>query len=85
MTFSKIANILSIISFLMVSSMSIFAFMAVKYMQSPEFERTLKNKIMGSLEDKLPDVMGDKIPSLTGPSIQLPEPKKVTPLGNSQN
>ena len=69
----------------MVSSMSIFAFMAVKYMQSPEFERTLKNKIMGSLEDKLPDVMGDKIPSLTGPSIQLPEPKKVTPFGNSQN
>ena len=40
---------------------------------------------MGSLEDKLPDVMGDKIPSLTGPSIQLPEPKKVTPLGNPQN
>ena len=34
---------------------------------------------------KLPDVMGDKIPSLTGPSIQLPEPKKVTPLGNTQN
>ena len=58
----------------MVSSMSIFAFMAVKYMQSPEFERTLKNKIMGSLEDKLPDVMGDKIPDLTGPSIPIPQP-----------
>ena len=74
--FQKIANVLSIISFLMVSSMSVFAFMAVKYMQSPEFERTLKNKIMGSLEDKLPDVMGDKIPNFTGPSVQLPEPPK---------
>ena len=73
--FQKIANILSIISFLMVSSMSVFAFMAVKYMQSPEFERTLKNKIMGGLEDKLPDVMGDKIPDFTGPSLQLPEKK----------
>ena len=60
----------------MVSSMSVFAYMAVKYMQSPEFERTLKNKIMGSLEDKLPDVMGEKIPNLTGPSIQLPEKKE---------
>ena len=69
----------------MVSSMSVFAFMAVKYMQSPEFERTLKNKIMGSLEDKLPDVMGEKIPSLTGPSIQLPEPPKVNKLGNPKN
>ena len=74
--FQKIANVLSIISFLMVSSMSVFAYMAVKYMQSPEFERTLKNKIMGSLEDKLPDVMGDKIPDFTGPSIQLPEKKQ---------
>ena len=74
--FQKIANILSIISFLMVSSMSVFAYMAVKYMQSPEFERTLKNKIMGSLEDKLPDVMKNTLPDVTGPSIQLPKPPK---------
>ena len=83
--FQRIANVLSIISFLMVSSMSVFGFMAVKYMQSPEFERTLKNKIMGSREDKLPDVMGDKIPDFTGPSVQLPELKKVNPLGNTKN
>ena len=85
MTFSKIANILSIISFLMVSSMSVFAYMAVKYMESPEFERTLKNKIMGSLENKLPDVMKKTLPDVTGPSIQLPELKKVNPLGNTKN
>ena len=54
-------------------------------MQSPEFERTLKNKIMGSLEDKLPDVMGEKIPDFTGPSVQLPEPSKVNRLGNTKN
>jgi len=83
--FSKIANILSIISFLMVSSMSVFAYMAVKYMESPEFERTLKNKLMGSLENKLPDVMKKTLPDVTGPSIQLPELKKVNPLGNTKN
>ena len=69
----------------MVSSMSVFAFMAVKYMQSPEFERTLKNKIMGSLEDKLPDVMGKKMPDFTGPSMQLPEQKKEIPFGNKNS
>ena len=53
--------------------MAAFGYVAIRYMQSPEFERTLKNKIMGNLEDKLPDVIGDKIPNLTGPSIQLPE------------
>ena len=74
--FSKIANILSIISFVMVSSMSVFAYMAVKYMQSPEFERTLKNKLMGDLEKKLPSVMKDTLPKTTGPSFQLPTPQK---------
>ena len=68
-------KIISILSFLMSVSMAAFGYVAIRYMQSPEFERTLKNKIMGSLEDKLPDVMSDKIPSLTGPSIQLPEKK----------
>ena len=81
----RIIKIISILSFLMSLSMAAFGYVAIRYMQSPEFERTLKNKIMGSLEDKLPDVMGEKIPSLTGPSIQLPEPKKVNPLGNTQN
>ena len=37
----------------MVSSMSVGAFLAIRYMQSPEFERTLKNKLMGSLENKI--------------------------------
>ena len=71
----RIIKFISILSFLMSISMAAFGFVAIRYMQSPEFERTLKNKIMGSLEDKLPDVMSDKIPSLTGPSIQLPEKK----------
>ena len=65
--------------------MAAFGYVAIRYMGSPEFERTLKNKIMGSFEDKIPDVMGDKIPSLTGPSIQLPEPPKVKTFGNPQN
>ena len=81
----RIIKIISILSFLMSLSMAAFGYVAIRYMGSPEFERTLKNKIMGSLEDKLPDVMGDKIPNLTGPSIQLPKPPKVNKLGNPKN
>ena len=55
--FQKIANTLSIISFLMVSTMSVGAFLAIRYMQSPEFERTLKNTL----------------PDFTGPSIEIPK------------
>lgn len=69
--FNKIANILSIISFLMVSSMSVGAFLAVRYMQSPEFERNLKNKIMGDLKDKMVDEIPKQLPKFSGPSIPL--------------
>lgn len=65
-------------------SMAAFGFVAIRYMQSPEFERTLKNKIMGSLENKIPGVMKNTLPDFTGPSIKIPK-KKVTPLGNTQN
>ena len=81
----RIIKIISILSFLMSVSMAAFGYVAIRYMQSPEFERTLKNKIMGSLEDKLADVMGSVMPDLTGPSIQLPEANKVNPFGNPKN
>ncbi len=71
MSFSKLANILSIISFLMVSSMSVFAYMAVKYMQSPEFERDLKNKLMGDLKEKLMEEIPLQIPKTTYPAMPL--------------
>ena len=69
--FQKIANILSIISFIMVSSMSVFAYMAVKYMQSPEFERTLKNKLMGDLKEKMVEEIPKQLPKFSGPSMPL--------------
>ena len=69
--FNKIANVLSIISFLMVSSMSVGAYLAIQYMKSPEFERNLKNKIMGDLQDKMVDEIPKQLPKFSGPSIPL--------------
>ena len=69
--FQKIANVLSIISFLMVSSMSVGAFLAIRYMRSPEFERTLKNKIMGDLKEKMVEEIPKQLPKFSGPSMPL--------------
>ena len=80
----RIIKIISILSFLMSLSMAAFGYVAIRYMQSPEFERTLKNKLMGSLENKMPDVMKNTLPDFTGPSIEIPK-KQVSPLGNTQN
>ena len=69
--FNKIANILSIISFLMVSSMSVGAYLAIQYMKSPEFERNLKNKVMGDLQNKMKNEIPKQLPKFSGPSMPL--------------
>ena len=69
--FQKIANILSIISFLMVSSMTVGGFLVYRYMKSPEFERNLKNKLMGDLTEKMKKQIPIEMPKLTGPSLPL--------------
>ena len=69
--FQKIANILSIISFLMVSSMSVGGFLVYRYMKSPEFERNLKNILMGDLTEKMKKQIPIEMPKLTGPSLPL--------------
>jgi len=53
--------------------MAAFGYVAIRYMQSPEFERTLKNKLLGSIEKKLPNVMQQTMPKMTGPSIPIPK------------
>ena len=69
--FNKIANVLSIISFLMVSSMSVGAYLAIQYMRSPEFERNLKNKVMGDLQDKMKNEIPKQLPKFSGPSLPM--------------
>ena len=69
--FQKIANVLSIISFLMVTSMSVGAYLAYSYMKSPEFERNLKNKLMGDLKQKMMEEIPLQIPKTTFPAIPL--------------
>jgi len=71
--FNKICQVASLLSLLLSGSMAAFGFVAYRYMQSPEFERTLKNKLLGSIEKKLPDLMKNTMPNLTGPSIPIPQ------------
>ena len=55
----------------MVSSMSVGAFLAIRYMKSPEFERTLKNKLMGDLKEKMIEEIPKQLPKFTSPSMPL--------------
>ena len=69
--FNKICQIASLLSLLLSGSMVAFSYVAIRYMQSPEFERTLKNKIMGDLKQKMKKEIPKQLPKFSGPSIPI--------------
>ena len=70
--FQKIANILSIVSFLMVTSMSGGAYFGYKYVTSEQFQAKMMNKILGNVQGMMPKVLEEGLPNLTGPSLPVP-------------
>ena len=71
--FQKIANILSIISFVMVASMSGGTYFAYKYVTSEQFKARVMNEIMGNVQTLMPKVLDNAMPEISGPSIPLPK------------
>ena len=73
--FQKIANVLSIISFLMVASMSGGTYFAYKYFTSEQFKAKVMTEIMGNVQPLMPKVLDNSLPKNVGPSIKIPSGK----------
>jgi len=71
--FQKIANVLSIISFVMVASMSGGTYFAYKYVTSEQFKARVMNEIMGNVQTLMPKVLDNAMPDISGPSIPIPK------------
>ena len=69
--FNKICQVASLLSLILSGSMAAFGFVAIRYMQSPEFERDLKNKLMGDLKEKMVEEIPKQLPKFSGPSMPL--------------
>ena len=74
----KIINILSILSFLLISSSLVGTFIGYRWLTSPKFEKYLKNKIMNNIDNVLPDAIKGGMPEFTTPPIA--KPKLSVPL-----
>ena len=70
--FQKIANILSIVSFVMVASMSVGAYLGYKYVTSEQFKSRVINEILRNVQGMMPKVLEKELPDLTGPSLPVP-------------
>ena len=71
--FQKIANVLSIISFVMVASMSGGAYFGYKYVTSEQFKAKVMNEILGNVQGMIPKMLDKGLPKVTGPSIAIPK------------
>ena len=69
--FQKIANVLSIVSFLMVASMSGGAYFGYKYVTSEQFKSKVMNEILGNVQGMMPKVLDQGLPKVTGPSMPI--------------
>ena len=74
--FQKIANVLSIISFLMVASMSGGAYFGYKYVTSEQFKTKMMNEVLENVQKLMPKILDNAVPEVTGPSIMLLKEKK---------
>ena len=71
--FQKIANALSIISFLMVASMTVTGVIGYKYVTSEQFKSRVMNEILANVQGMMPKVLDNTLPKVTGPSLPLPK------------
>ena len=69
--FQKIANVLSIISFIMVASMSGGAYLGYKYVTSEQFKSRVMNEILGNVQGMMPKILDQGLPKMTGPSMPI--------------
>ena len=67
--FNKVANVLSIVSFVMVASMSGGAYFGYRYVTSEQFKSKVMSQIMKEVQTILPEQINKKLPSVTGKSL----------------
>jgi len=67
--FNKIANVLSIASFLLITSTLGASYMGYKYVTSEQFKAKMMNQVMGNVKGMMPKVLDQGLPKKTGISI----------------
>ena len=69
--FQKIANALSIISFLMVASMTATGVIGYRYVTSEQFKAKVMNEILDNVQGMMPKILDNGLPKMTGPSMPI--------------
>ena len=68
----KILDALTILSTILVLGILGGGFFTYKYVQSPQFQKKIMDKVLGEVQGLMPDVLGDALPDVTGESMPVP-------------
>ena len=75
----KILDALTILTTVLVLGILGGGFFTYKYVQSPQFQKKIMDKVLGEVQGLMPDVLGNALPDLTGPSLPIPSKPKLIP------
>tara|TARA_R100000329_G_C7617627_1_gene219415 strand:+ start:4407 stop:4631 length:225 start_codon:yes stop_codon:yes gene_type:complete len=70
--FQKISNILSIASFVLITSALGASYFGYKYISSEQFKTKIMNQILGEVQGLMPKMLDNALPDNVGESLQLP-------------
>ena len=74
--FQKIANILSIASFVLITSTLGASYFGYKYLSSEQFKSKLMNEVLSNVQGLMPKILDKGLPEMTGPTIpEFKQPK----------
>ena len=68
----KILDALTILTTVLVLGILGGGFFTYKYVQSPQFQKKIMDKVLGEVQGLMPNVLGNALPDVTGESMPLP-------------
>ena len=75
----KALDIITIVTGILMLGILGGGFFTYKYVQSPQFQKKIMDKVLGEVQALMPDVLGNALPDVTGPSLPIPPKAKLVP------
>jgi len=75
----KALDIITIVTGILMLGILGGGFFTYKYVQSPQFQKKIMDKVLGEVQGLMPDVLGNAMPDVTGPSLPIPPKAKLIP------
>ena len=75
----KALDIITIVTGILMLGILGGGFFTYKYVQSPQFQKKIMDKVLDEIKPLMGDVLGNAMPDMTGPSLPLPTKPKLIP------